>query len=286
MRDYNYNENKQRGTADFPIDYHYVDSLHPQYEMPLHWHVEYEMIRILEGSFRIFLDGQEYMIEKGDLCFVADGVLHGGTPKNCIYECIVFDSNMIRSRTFASDRFLWSLVHHKITANRLYQNPDPALTQITDQLFAALREKKEGHELMVLSLLMMFFAFIQTHGLYSQDVNPDSREHKRTLQLKQVLDMIETSYTNPLSLLELSRAAGMSPKYFCRFFKEMTHRTPVDYLNHYRIELACHQLTLAHQSITEVAYSCGFNDFSYFIKTFKKHKGITPKKYSLAEMGK
>ena len=286
MRDYNYNENKQRGTTDFPIDYHYVDSLHPQYEMPLHWHVEYEMIRILEGSFRIFLDGQESVMEKGDLCFVSDGVLHGGSPMDCVYECIVFDSNMLRSRNFASDRFIWSLVHHKITANRLFQNPNPDMSTIASQLFTSLKEKKEGHELMVLSLLMMFFALLQSQGLYTLDVNPDSREHKRTLQLKQVLDMIETSYSNPLSLSELSKAAGMSPKYFCRFFKDMTHRTPVDYLNHYRVELACHQLTQPQMSITEVAYGCGFNDFSYFIKTFKKHKGITPKKYRLTEMGR
>ena len=77
----------------------------------------------------------------------------------------------------------------------------------------------------------------------------------------------------------MSSSVNMSPKYFCRFFQEMTHRTPVDYLNYYRIERACYQLLTTDQSITEVAYNSGFNDLSYFIKTFKKYKGTTPKKY-------
>ena len=75
----------------------------------------------------------------------------------------------------------------------------------------------------------------------------------------------------------------MTPKYFCRFFLEMTHRTPIDYLNYQRIEHACYQLVTTDASITDIAYSCGFNDLSYFIKTFKKYKGITPGKYASQE---
>ena len=43
----NYRENRQRGTVDFPIELHHVTSNHPQYHMPIHWHVEYEIIRVL-----------------------------------------------------------------------------------------------------------------------------------------------------------------------------------------------------------------------------------------------
>ena len=83
----------------------------------------------------------------------------------------------------------------------------------------------------------------------------------------------------PLTLEEISHSVNMSPKYFCKFFQEMTHRTPIDYLNYYRIERACYQLLTSEQSITEVAYNSGFNDLSYFIKTFKRYKGTTPKRY-------
>lgn len=56
----------------------------------------------------------------------------------------------------------------------------------------------------------------------------------------------------------------------------MTHQTPVDYLNRQRIEEACLQLAATDDSITEIAYRNGFNDLSYFIRTFKKYKGMTP----------
>ena len=81
------------------------------------------------------------------------------------------------------------------------------------------------------------------------------------------------------SLQEMADSVNMSSKYFCRFFQEMTHRTPVDYLNYYRIERASYDLLTTDQSITEVAFNSGFNDLSYFIKTFKKYKGTTPKQY-------
>ena len=97
------------------------------------------------------------------------------------------------------------------------------------------------------------------------------RDYKRILQLKQDLEFIEKNYANPITLQELSASVSTSPKYFCRFFSEMTHQTPVDYLNRQRIEEACLQLAATDDSITEIAYRNGFNDLSYFIRTFKKY---------------
>ena len=72
----------------------------------------------------------------------------------------------------------------------------------------------------------------------------------------------------------------MNANYFCRAFKEFTGMTPVEYLNFYRIESACEQISKMEENITNIAFLCGFNDFSYFIKVFKKFKGVTPSKYA------
>ena len=77
---------------------------------------------------------------------------------------------------------------------------------------------------------------------------------------------------------------SMSPKYFCRFFSEMTHQTPMDYLNRQRIEQSCYELSTTDDSITEIAYRNGFNDLSYFIRTFKKYKGITPENIKIFKL--
>ena len=61
--------------------------------------------------------------------------------------------------------------------------------------------------------------------------------------------------------------------------KELTGKTPVEYLNSYRVERACRKLLGSDLSITQIAYGSGFNDLSYFIKTFKKIKGSSPSIY-------
>lgn len=102
--------------------------------------------------------------------------------------------------------------------------------------------------------------------------------------IKKALEVIENHYADCITLEDLAQAAGMNSKYFCRYFKDMTHRTPVDYLNYYRIEQACFKLVTSNESIADIGLSCGFNDVSYFIKTFKKYKGMTPKKYLRAPL--
>ena len=44
-------ESSTRGTFDFPIELYYVDKMHPRYEMPFHWHMEFELMLVLSGEF-------------------------------------------------------------------------------------------------------------------------------------------------------------------------------------------------------------------------------------------
>ena len=56
MHDLDRNEDRLRGTYDFPFEFHHIDHNHPRYVMSYHWHVEYEIIRILDGSLTVTLD--------------------------------------------------------------------------------------------------------------------------------------------------------------------------------------------------------------------------------------
>lgn len=56
MHDLDRNEDRLRGTYEFPFEFHHIEPSHPRYVMSYHWHVEYEIIRILKGSLSVTLD--------------------------------------------------------------------------------------------------------------------------------------------------------------------------------------------------------------------------------------
>ncbi len=77
----------------------------------------------------------------------------------------------------------------------------------------------------------------------------------------------------------MAAKVGLTPNSFSRFFKKMTNRTFVDFLNELRIEKAVDKMTEAGVTISEVMYFCGFNSPSYFAKQFFKFRNMTPSAY-------
>ena len=75
-----YNEKQMHGTKEFPVAFYHVDSSHPRYEMPFHWHRECEIVRILEGKFRLVSADAETLAGAGESFFIPSGSLHGGIP--------------------------------------------------------------------------------------------------------------------------------------------------------------------------------------------------------------
>ena len=71
MHDLDRNEDRLRGTYDFPFEFHHIESNHPRYVMSYHWHVEYEIIRILKGSLTVTLDEKSFIATAGGYHFCA-----------------------------------------------------------------------------------------------------------------------------------------------------------------------------------------------------------------------
>lgn len=279
MHDLDRNEDRPRGTYEFPFEFHHIESSHPRYVMSYHWHVEYEIIRILQGSLTVTLDEKSFTAGPGDVIFIHSGILHSGLPDNCIYQCIVFDINAFLKHNSVCAEYMQKIIHQEVMIYHRFTEKQPEIRTTVTSLFDAMWQKKPGYEMIVLGQFYHFFGLIFGNHYYLESMPKARRDYKRILQLKQVLEFIEKNYTSQITLQELSASVSMSPKYFCRFFSEMTHQTPMDYLNRQRIEQACYQLSTTDDSITEIAYRNGFNDLSYFIRTFKKYKGITPGKY-------
>ncbi|MED9966143.1 MAG: AraC family transcriptional regulator [Blautia sp.] len=279
MHDLKRNEDRPRGTYEFPFEFHHIDASHPRYLMSYHWHVEYEVIRILKGTLTVTLDEKSFTARANDVIFVNSGILHSGIPEDCVYECIVFDLNTFLKSNSVCSRYMQEILHQEVMIYHHFTEKQSDIIACVNSLFRAMNEKTSGYEMIVYGQFYHFFGLIFSNHYYLENQPKTRKDYKRILQLKQVVDFIEKNYTSQITLNQLSASVSMSPKYFCRFFSEMTHQTPMDYLNRQRIEQACYQLSTTDDSITEIAYRTGFNDLSYFIRTFKKYKGITPGKY-------
>lgn len=279
MHDLKRNEDRPRGTYEFPFEFHHIDASHPRYLMSYHWHVEYEVIRILRGTLTVTLDEKSFTARANDVIFVNSGILHSGIPEDCVYECIVFDLNTFLKSNSVCSRYMQEILHQEVMIYHHFTEKQSDIIACVNSLFHAMNEKTSGYEMIVYGQFYHFFGLIFSNHYYLENQSKTRKDYKRILQLKQVVDFIEKNYTSQITLNQLSASVSMSPKYFCRFFSEMTHQTPMDYLNRQRIEQACYQLSTTDDSITEIAYRTGFNDLSYFIRTFKKYKGITPGKY-------
>lgn len=274
-----YNELVQRGTEDFPIELYHIEKHHTRYEMSAHWHSEVEIIRVLEGTLSVKLNNQLYTAKKNEIIFINPETVHQGAPEDCIYECIVFNLDCIPSTSSGSVYFIESLKNHEFVVNEYFENEHPTLTHAFDDLFSAMASKSSGYKFKVLGALYNLFGeIIDLHAYQSTSGTPLASD-KNVPKLRAVLSYIRSNYSTPITLDDMAAAAGMSPKYFCYFFKEMTTKTPVEYVTLYRIEKASRKLLNTDMSVTAIAFSCGFNDLSYFIKTFKQIKGITPTQY-------
>ena len=279
MKYMNYREERKHGTFEFPFEFYHVGPAHPRYEMSYHWHIEYEVIRILKGQFLMTINENEFVADAGDVIFVKGGLLHGGIPRDCLYECIVFNLDSLMTASHAGELLIKKISSDSIEIKSHFSAEDREISQIASSMFEQMKLRSEGHELRVIGAFYDLFGYILEKQLYSEVQSIPQKDGRRIEHLKKALEKIETSYSECLTLDDLAMEAGMNSKYFCRYFREMTHRTPIDYLNYYRIEQACFRLATSNDPIAEIGLSCGFNDVSYFIKTFKKYKGITPKKY-------
>lgn len=279
MKYLEYRERRSHGTFDFPFAFYAVTPQHPRYNMVDHWHAECEIIRILDGKLLLTLDGKQYAGEKGDIFFVSEGVLHGGIPENCSYECLVFDLQTVMGETIVGRQNLAALLNGSVQVlNRL--TPDiPRVAGTVDRLFRAMGAKNEGRQLLVLGSLYEFFGIIAENGCFERQSVTTAAGARRVSQFKNVLTLIKIRYHEALTLDEMAACTNMNKKYFCRYFKSMTQKTPVEYLNYYRIECACEQMINSDMKISEIALGCGFNDISYFIKVFKRYKGVSPLQY-------
>lgn len=269
-----FNEIKQHGTVDFPFELYKIDSTHPKYEMVLHFHPNIEIIRVIEGKLNLTLDNKKFVANSGEVYFVGSNSLHGAIPDNAVYECLVLNLSFLKNGNKICDSFIDDILSRHISVFEKIDNR--AALNVISQLFYSIDNNINHFN--VISKVYELIGIIKNDNLYTKNILTKTPEIK-SVKIKKIVDFVQKNYDKELTLQDIADSCGYSVKYFCQYFKNATGKTPFSYLTDYRIERASYMILSTDMPITQIAYSCGFNDLSYFIKTFKSLKGITPNAY-------
>ena len=279
MKKSNFYENKQHGSAKFPFEYYFIDSQSPRFIMPAHWHKEFEIIHVVRGGFELHLNNVTYPLQAGDFMTVDGGCIHHGIPtEDCIYECIVCNLNMlIRQQTDAITAILSPLINSQASAITRINCAQSAAYQPLTSLFEDAKRQEKFYELDICAGLFKIFSALFKEGRIIEQ--PNQKASKQSRAISTVLDKIEADFDEELTLPRLAELVGLNEKYLCRIFKDYTEKSIVEYINEVRVESACYEMSIGQKNITRAAFDSGFNDLSYFSRTFKRIKGISPTEY-------
>ncbi len=131
-------------------------------------------------------------------------------------------------------------------------------------------------QLYIKSSLLRILAVLSAHQLFS----PMEKGHdKRVEGIKKTLTYIRENYKEKIYIRDLAKQVCMNEQYFCRFFKKAIGRSPIEYVNEYRIKQSLRLLEETDLPITEVCLECGYNNLGNFLREFRKYTDTTPLQY-------
>ena len=256
-------------TEGFPMAYYHVGPSHPRYVMMHHWHPETELICVEQGRLILSTDGNVTELEAGRFALIPAGTVHSGNPEDCHYRCVVFDGQMALNLLQGKTKAKGEQVLKTFTCGEI--------TPQIEMLFRALLLHGDGYQADALSSLFGFLGE-RIRALPLQNA-PQTPLRSRLIPFERAVLYIREHFQEPVTLQDLSLAAGLSEKYFGEYFKNVTGVPPVRYLNEYRLERAAELLHHEDKTVTEIAFECGFNDLSYFIKSFRRQYELSPSAY-------
>lgn len=276
-------ELKPHGTSKFPIACYSEGLTH--YYVPWHYHEEWEMILITSGAAKLSITGKEYILQEAEGVFINSGILHtlqSSPNATGNYHTIVFHPRLLGS----IDSIYWqkylepivqskSLTHILFTQQQLWQRE--ILTKI-NRIWELIYTEENGYEFYVRNLLSeIILAILDNYSF--QEARANYKDLRDAERIRVMLQYIMDHYAEEITLDTLSKEALISESEVLRCFHNTIKTTPKQYLRQYRLQKACRLLTDTDNTSLEVALECGFQNSSYFTKTFREQIGCTPLEY-------
>jgi AraC-like DNA-binding protein len=254
------------------------------FDFPLHTHEEFELNFIANAKSAKRIIGDHIAeIDDLELVLVGPNLQHGWFTHKCKCDNIneitiqfhkdLFDDKFLRRNQMSFIRSMFE----KSLRGILFSQPTieaikPRIIELT---------KKHGFD-SVLELMSILHDLSISRNIKllsdSSFANMDTLSYN-SRRIEKVMEYINNHFDKSVSLAEVAKIAAMSEVAFSRFFKMRTGNTFIDTLNDIRLGHASRMLIETTNSVTEIAYKCGFNNISNFNRIFKKRKNCTPKEF-------
>ncbi|MFC0216719.1 helix-turn-helix domain-containing protein [Paenibacillus chartarius] len=284
-------EDRIHGSPQFPVSVYEITCEPGQQLLELHWHDELEFLMITEGRAVMRVNLSEYELGAGEAVFVNGGELHSGTvadASRCSFRAVVFHADLLSHGPIdpVQERYVRPLLRRQhVVPVRLTGDSEEerSILQLLDQVFEINHNAAPVYEMMTRGLLQLMVAKLIAMGERRRQQSVSPAEELKLERLKLVIEYIQEHYSRPIRLSELAALVRVNASYLCRFFKEMTTFSPLDYLNQVRVQKAAGLLKEGRSTVMSVALEVGFHSQSYFITVFKRYFGVTPSEYRKRE---
>ena len=280
----NYQEKIEHTDRVFPYNT-YLCSIPLDFsKVPLHWHDELELIYIKRGQGLVTVDFREHRVNDGTMLLILPGQLHSIKQyKDEImeYENILFNPSMLIPRNSDSTitNYIHPLLNGKITVPTVFTPVYPYYKDVIAPIDACdeiCKTMPQGYELYIKSMLFQFFFVLHNR---CRNLTTPPKNRKMVDKMKPVLKYIENNYMEKITIEEIAKVAEFSESHFMRYFKETMGTSFIDYLKDYRLTMASRLLISSESSILDIAAEVGFDNLSYFNRSFKQKYGMTPSQF-------
>ena len=153
------------------------------------------------------------------------------------------------------------------------------LQQMEKQMFALVDDDPANSMLRLLNILHTISTTQEYEYVASQGYTSTHARETDSSRMNKIYTFVLDNYHRDISVQEVADIIHFAKGSFCRYFKQRTGKTFMDFLIEVRIGNACKLLMEDEMNINEIAYACGYNNISNFFHQFKALKGCSPSRY-------
>lgn len=249
-----------------------------------HHHDFSKIVILIDGDLTYYIEGKAYILKPWDILFVNKNEIHKPVVNpNKYYERIVIWLNPDFMAKYAQGnnnllKCFEVAIKNNYNLLRLNMKSIDIIKNLIQDIQNCNNSNEFGSEILKESLFVQLMVLMNRLFLNS-DKNRDIEDIQYDKTIEGVLNYINSNLENDLSIDTIASEFFISKYYLMRKFKNQIGSSIHNYVVQKRLILA-RSLISEGLSMSSVCSRCGFNDYSSFVRAFKKVYGVSPSNYN------